>query len=397
MKRLSLAYAILIWSIIPGYYLILSLAIQFDIITRLVTLPSRIIPLVILTVAYIVSFRSKRVGYSRINFQLFILFSILYVGRILYDGAVKDNLIEQTLESYLSYFILSMFLPALFFMRINISLINIRLEKIFFYGMMILTLYFTISYYDKLGTARIKGTEDGALSILSIGYVSALMIALSINTFFNKKRVSQVRPVIALLAIAFSIIPLILSASRGPVLAIALSIFIILIRSKTKWKNMKVSMLFLLVVLLSGYFQDAVEKSGSALISRITNISADIDNDESSAFRLHLWREAIDLYKESPILGSQLELESGGYPHNIILEAFMTTGTIGGGIFLYLILLASYRAFKSTNDPNLSWLSVLFFISLGLYSVSGAIWGANWIIVPMAIFIGMKKSYKPTL
>ena len=390
-------YQLFFWSAIPGYYLLLSIAILFNIQTRLITIPIRIIPLLLL-ISIIPLLKKQKIRYNKINFILFIVFSIFYSFRIIYNGLIQDSLIWIAWNEYFLYFTITFFLPLLILCKFNTLLLSLNVEKTLFYGLLLLNLFFSIFYYSKLGTGRIKGIEDGSLSVLAIGYCAALMIILSLNNFLksnNNKRDYFSPPVwLIILSISSSIIPLILSASRGPIIAILSSSVIILGFSKVKYKVFKIFILTIGIIAFSGQFINFVNQTGSSLFDRLGSIEQDIDNDSTSVVRLHFWREGIDAFLENPILGKSIELSNGAQAHNIIIEAYMATGVIGGSIFVYLIIYALYQSIKALSNPRLSWVSSLYFVSLNMYNVSGAIHGAIWLAIPLGIFIGIKSNVK---
>jgi O-antigen ligase len=76
------------------------------------------------------------------------------------------------------------------------------------------------------------------------------------------------------------------------------------------------------------------------------------------------------------------------YPHNVIVEAFMATGTFGGTAFLLLVLIALYRAIRMIRlDPIMAWVPICFLQQLigamfsgGLYS-NVPLWGMMGIML----------------
>ena len=388
-------YQLFFWSAIPGYYLLLSIAILFNIESRLITIPIRIIP-IFLIFGIMQLVKKQKIKYKELNFILLIVFSVFYSFRIIYNGLVEDSLVWNSWDEYFLYFLITFFLPTLISCRFNTALLSLNVEKTFFYGLLALNLFFSIFYYDKLGTGRIRGVEDGSLSVLAIGYCSALMIVISLNNFLKGNKQNCFAPPlwVIILSIFSSIIPLVLSASRGPALAILISAMIIFGFSKGKYKIVKILILTTVIMAFSGKFIDFVNQSGSSLFDRLGSIEQDINNDSSSVIRLHFWKEGINDFLANPFLGKSIELSNGAQAHNIFIEAYMATGMIGGSIFIYLIIYALYQSIKALSNPKLSWMSSLYFVSLNMYSVSGAIHGAIWLALPLGIFIGISNNAK---
>jgi O-antigen ligase len=90
-----------------------------------------------------------------------------------------------------------------------------------------------------------------------------------------------------------------------------------------------------------------------------------------------MYRGAWEQYLDSPLIGSSI-VERGtlSYPHNLILEGFMATGTFGGVALVLLVLLASYRALRLiVHDTTSAWIPLCFFQQLIGAMFSGGIYG----------------------
>ena len=103
------------------------------------------------------------------------------------------------------------------------------------------------------------------------------------------------------------------------------------------------------------------------------------EETESVDSRERMFASAWQQFLEKPILGSALlEETSGFYPHNLVLEAFMATGIIGGCAYLLLIALmlnASIRLLIKADGYE--WLALLAIMYLVGAQFSGSHWGFN--------------------
>jgi len=107
--------------------------------------------------------------------------------------------------------------------------------------------------------------------------------------------------------------------------------------------------------------------------------------DRSGEIRMQIYRAAIDQFTASPILGDGVEVRTFAYyPHNLILEAFMTTGIVGGMLFIMALLLALHRVwrlFKVRSDKI--WLGLIVVQYAVATQLSGAIYLSNgfWVLL----------------
>lgn len=92
---------------------------------------------------------------------------------------------------------------------------------------------------------------------------------------------------------------------------------------------------------------------------------------------------AIDQAVRNPLLGSAYtELQTGQYPHNLLLESFMALGVVGGVLLLFICLRAGFRAAVRLRlgELLLPLLFVQYFVGA---QFSSSLWGAEafWAIV----------------
>jgi O-antigen ligase len=104
---------------------------------------------------------------------------------------------------------------------------------------------------------------------------------------------------------------------------------------------------------------------GSALVYRLTELLDIFDIIKYGGYgadRVFMWQAAIAQWLESPFFGRGLILEAYfTYPHNAVLEAFMTTGVIGGSAFLIFLIGCLVKAYQLLKHaPEYGWVAVLF-------------------------------------
>jgi len=255
-----------------------------------------------------------------------------------------------------------------------------------------------VSPMNSLAQLNIWRISSSVLSSISLGHLGVTLIILAVTNFPQQKLSLAV--CFRVLCILAGISILALSGSRGPVLALLICI-IILILSQSSIKS---KLIFLFIALIMGYliyfFMVTVEENTTyRTLSRYTTIS-DINSDESSANRLSRFSLALDQFVKSPIWGDSMVVrETLDYPHNLVIEAFMALGVIGGLILIFLILKSVLSALSLLRYHNTLWVGLLYFQFLTGAFVSGSMfldanfWYWSIIVVTVSVSIEQAKSY----
>lgn len=197
---------------------------------------------------------------------------------------------------------------------------------------------------DNIGFITAFGSNYIALSrAAGLGLLSVLFYLLLIE---QKKLIR-----LFLLGISGLLLWAMLGAgARGPVISFAMSIILLLVftwfsskQSENKRVLIRLAILIICIFAIVILFGD---KLFPTLMFRMDILYA--GGGSSALERADLFREAFDLWIESPIWGNgfgQFSLAIWGqdireYPHNILLELAAETGLIGLGLFLAMIFLS---------------------------------------------------------
>ena len=317
----------------------------------------------------------------------FILFWILYSLRLLYDLEILDlGYMDQDKYYVYSFAFGSCFVPSLAVI-FNKSIISIdRLNLNTWYLLLISNIFLLLSLlytYDGnivliLATRAQLMINKGTLSEISIinpitvsytGEIVAVQGICFLMLGFDK--LYKLKKIIIYVGIFLGICNLILGASRGPMLAFVLLVFIIVYFRIRREPNVAVFInklgifLIILIVVISGYLipklnsQNIELESFNRLISfkesREENIKEVRDFEIASA-----WQQFLD----NPIVGDRFTNRyDDTYPHNLILDILMSTGVIGFILFIMLY----FFVIKKNNDllVNKSYIPVFtLFISI---------------------------------
>jgi O-antigen ligase len=134
--------------------------------------------------------------------------------------------------------------------------------------------------------------------------------------------------------------------------------------------------IILVGIALLPYAVDNLTSAGGSLVGRVNYLQS--RSNVQSDIRSTLWGYAWQHFLERPVFGTSIDLPEGGYPHNILLEAFLSTGAAGGGLVLFMMvhgLIRSYWLIR--QDERRMWLALFYmqYLVLGLFS--GALYD-NW-------------------
>jgi len=251
-------------------------------------------------------------------------------------------------------------------------------------------LYYNLSE-GNLITSRLAANE--ILNPITTGQLAAMALVLGVYRLTlvpvgNRRNWMRLYFVILLLLGAAV---LVFTASRGPLIAavLALSITLAAGYGRGRRRSVGVALLFVSgILLLAFYFAEDFGVDLGLIFSSENLTSARQSNFE----RLTLLAEAGRVIRENPLLGGDPVLRLplyDPYPHNLMVEAFMATGILGGGPFLLGVVWATLKAIIAVfqGRPG-AWVGLLLlmilignlfsgnlYYNLPLWSVLGAFLG----------------------
>lgn len=340
----------------------------------------------------------KRITYN-IQLVFFAVFWILYSIRIIYDLLIIQVPIysDNSRYFYLQYTFGVILIPTITTILLNKNY-NLDYKKI--YNVVFLLLFFTllITVYKRMSNIEIIDRSSKILNIgiIEFGHYGCTLILLAIYGLI-KNRLNILTVLFYLVAIILGFSAMIISASKGPLISLLVSLFLFLFLSFNFKKYIIIVFILLLILYFFGfYFIDVFsEFFDSNFLVRILQ-SIDSGGDEA---RDLLRSAAIEEFINNPIFGNSMFIQKSGlegsYPHNLFVEAFMATGIIGGLFFVILIVLIFLKSFEviKNNLPS-SWIALIFFqyILFGMFSSN--LYSLDLFWISMAIVLGTKSNIK---
>lgn len=231
-----------------------------------------------------------------------------------------------------------------------------------------------------------------ALNPISVGHMGVSVFLLSVWMLLNNK-LNFFKKIVVICLLVLGCYLTIAANSRGPLVAAGLCLFLLIFSSSSRKKFLSFFILIICLIVFSPVAKYLEDEHGLTTYSRILGQSQ--KNEENVVVRENTYMNSINEFSDSPIFGAGLEeSQSGSYPHNIVIEAFLATGIFSGLLFLGCLIFLSVRAFLiMSKDPAAGWCGLLFFQYLIAAQFSGAIYTVStfWMAAAFIVSYCNKK------
>ena len=353
-----------------------------------------------LSLICLVIFVKSRFSYS-LFYVLFLVFWCMYLARLYVDTFIWDLPLSKSDFIYWSIGVGSSLLPGWALLRVESSTVVAHSYRWLLY---ILSLCAVLaSIFSSTESVGIHSYNSGRLALpamnpISLGHMAATLLILSL-WFFQLKNLpkNRVKTAFCIFVVFLSVYLIMASSSRGPVLGVLCAGVLFL--SSRGFKRLAIGFFVLSIIgyiflELAIHFQDLGQFS---MLNRIDAVGS--GNDRSAEGRFIAWRSAISQFADNPMFGSSLEEPiTGFYPHNIILEGYMSVGILGGLILTFICLaglIFSYQCVKRENE--IGWVGLLYVQYFVGSLLSGAIWASSnfWVMCALvyAVYRTQARSY----
>ncbi|TMP79134.1 O-antigen ligase family protein [Pseudoalteromonas sp. S983] len=372
-----------------GYYSILILQANYNLPLSL-TILVRIAILFILTIFFLTQNKIP----ESLTFKLIIFFLMMYFFRILYMQGFGSGEYAE----YLFYFLAFSALPFILISCSRLGLgdidsivLYIQISFLIFFSLIVF--YYGDYIFSGMRLSAYVSKDENYISPLSLSYCASMAMGLSIIYFMFSPTKSYKLNVLMLLVFILSIPAFILGASRGAIISLIIAfILIVMFQSSTKIRLyisiFLVSFFLLMVFISSNYNISAVD--------RFLSLGDDISSGSSSAIRLNIWALAFGQFIDNPLFGNDIIVtEYGGYAHNVFIGSLISTGILGGSLFLisYILMLFQLRRLSKISFKA-NYLIIIFIQSSIQVMFSGAIYTAAWFFASAALVIALSSTHK---
>ena len=235
--------------------------------------------------------------------------------------------------------------------------------------------YFLAIENTHLDVSNVRYDANSTINTIMYGQTGCALALISLFGLVHYKKV--LLKILFTLTFVVGLLSIAKAGSRSPVVVLALvSIFYMIARlGKVKGLLILSTAVGLILVNINAII-GLLSSMGSSLAVRLTSMI----QDRETSGRDVIYANALSIIEESPIFGSYYLIPkgvgAGGYPHNYFLEVFMTTGIVGGVIFVALVLYSLFKSYNLIRAQHFSsWIVVLYLqilvygmFSTGLYT-----------------------------
>lgn len=302
------------------------------------------------------------------SFLPILFFILLYVSRSIFDSFFEFSKLKEFLPEFWMFIVFLCIVPMIAFSS-PISQASLDTAKLFTFRFAVIAnllgLVNTIIHLSgEFKGGRFSGNE--IMNPVTFGQMGVMLIAISL-TYFQKSSFFKKLILLCLIVLGLSIVSL--SGSRGPILELIVIAILYLIFN---FKHINKIVLFCLTVIfvlaLNFYGQEII--FFDTAISRLQNAG---NTGSDAEERYFLFNDAINSIIQYPIFGYQA---IGMYPHNLLLEALLALGIIGGGIMLYIYFLSIKSAVVLLKQNRTMWVGLLFTMHLCATLIAGSIYNS---------------------
>lgn len=344
--------------------------------SRLVTVPYRAFALLICLITIFLNYKST----FKLNVvvKVLLVFWLLLLIRFFYDMYFRIDVFvysDKKLQILL-YMIPITIIPMYSVMK---SYRVIDFKKLFFWTYVlaaITTLYIYISNQSFQEATNERLDANFALNSISSGHFGLLMLILSFF-FIIRLGPSLTKRVIIIIIVGFSLIIMLRSGSRGPLLALIGVLAVWLIgASKKKAQNLIILFLISIIGYLSlEYIMQAINNISPVLFDRFEYRASTGQFEDRNPLYIY----AFNSFLESPLIGKNFGIYSSlnemAYAHNLFLDSIMQLGIIGGLMIIYIVwktIIKIINLIKFKSDYF--WIGLILMQEIMSIMVSGSIY-----------------------
>lgn len=334
----------------------------------------------------------------------FILFWIIYSIRILLDLFFDPIVLfsDTTASQYFQVAFGVTLIPSIAVFLI-IQVYDIKIEWLLKWIYRILLVTLLIALYYRSGS-EVSGRNAGDLNvgILIFGQYGATLSILSFFLLSNGDRNLKSK-IFHIFGFVTGFIGIFVSASKSPFLALIVVLIIFLVFWYRSFKSAVI--VGVVGAILSFYFLDIISFFSNYFNSNFLDrllYAIEVGGDKA---RSNLATTAFDEFMDNPLFGNAMLIQkegmAGSYPHNIIVEALMSTGAFGSAFFLLWL----WKCFKGAINiimihSNITWIALVFLqylifsmFSKNLYS-NDSFWLFTVLLIGAMSRVQLNKSLK---
>ncbi len=348
-----------------------------------------------------------------------IIFFIIYILRLISDHFFTSiRFADHTAIYVFSFYIGGIILPCFAILLNSKEICFERLMNLFLIFLSISNVITLFSFLflgglsiDSFSSGRAElindtGNDPGSiLNSISLAYYGGFScIVVLVYFFIFKNKISFFLKYYLIVLFIISFLNLLLAASRGPLLSFLLiSFFIIFVNFLFAHKNLIYflklsSFVTFFSLIFFNFLINLVDEGKLFAFQRLLDFF-ESKQGGNGEYRDLAFASAWQDFLSSPIFGKHfVGTYDNYYPHNFIIEVFMSTGIIGALPFFFIfgiIFSKLYFALKKSNRM-VTVLFILLFYKLLTSLTSGSLFEDNsfWIFICLFLVIKFSDNYK---
>ena len=322
----------------------------------------------------------------RINYKILIgvIFIFFYIIRMLSEWVVNSEGAKLDWNDFWSFLLLICLVPALpYVWGKNIPDESNTPHAIIVFGIIGLVLNFYLTFHvgnlsleDQLLSGRL---ESERLNPIAYGHLGVSTAVVSLWALVIKREMN----ILTILGVFIGVLGAAASGSRGPFLSLAVCVLIIL--TQLKFRAIVLIAVLLMFFVLFGLF---IDFDNVYILSRVKTSMFEDDA------RSQIFSDAYHAFLDNIFIGVGYPFDA--YPHNIVLEAFMSSGIFGGVLMVATLSIGVMASFRVLKNKNFSWVSLLFIQYLLFSMVSGSIYYSNilWMLWVCVVTLSANRYFR---
>lgn len=217
--------------------------------------------------------------------------------------------------------------------------------------------------------------------ILALGIPVAWYLAVSESSIWKIQWLRLVN----YFYIPAAIIGILLTASRGSLIAAVPAIFFI-IMSTSRFRPVQRSLILLTLGVSIFAIQPMIPMSN---IQRLSSIPDSVTKSDLGG-RVRLWRISVATFSEHPLLGvgsgsMNTSRQLGSQVHNTYLSVLTELGLIGFSFFIFMLVIVVYHAAKQPKILSGLWISVFTVWTIGSFVHTWESTKATWLFLNLVV------------
>lgn len=329
---------------------------------------------------------------------IYFLFLLFFLYKLAFFFALGEISYGKSHSTLLAYFILYVFLSfhLVYFARFNNQFLNLLNKYLYFFVLifcMLVTIFFSeyVGHVSRLSTTHVD--DESVVSPLILSYNSSILLGFTISLILNTPKTLKVYSLI-IFSFVVGGITFALGSSRGAIVALIFSIFILTLVMLKKRTAFRLTSSVVIIVIIFGSLVNYLNKS---VFNRFTSLAQSIsEGSGSSEVRFLMWKNALSVFSDNVLFGGGFSLERfSTHPHNIYFEVLMSSGIIGFLFFIIPLLSVFYFLFLFTRrDNQWAFLLVLYSQNIAASFFSTSIVTAAWLSLSIGLVLSQLKLTK---